>query len=130
MRLSGRGVPKGGNMKRIVYAACLFGFLIHFSVTFAGQADKQRSRTDCIQALVILVEFPDVKHKVPRAYAGKRFFKELDDYVSEMSYGRQCFSGTITEKWVVMPKPISEYRISSRNLEVDKSRVRGLISKQ
>ena len=114
-------------MKRIVYTACLFGFLIHSSVTFAGPADMRRSRTDCIRALVILVEFPDVKHKVPREYAKKRFFKELDDYVSEMSYGRQCIRGDITEKWVMMPKPISEYRISSRNLEVDKSRVRGLI---
>jgi len=114
-------------MRRVVYAACLFAFLVHSSPTFAGPADMRRSRADCIQALVILVEFPDVKHKVPREYAGKRFFKELNDYIQEMSYGRQCIGGYITERWVTMPRPIAEYRISSRNLEVDHSRVKGLI---
>jgi hypothetical protein len=64
-------------MKRIVYTACLFGFLIHSSVTFAGPADMRRSRTDCIRALVILVEFPDVKHKVPRNQDGDRAIREL-----------------------------------------------------
>jgi immune inhibitor A len=114
-------------MKRVVSAACLLCFLIHSSISLAGPADQRRSRAECIQALIILVEFPDVRHKVPRAYAGKRFFRELDDYVGEMSYGKRCFSGDITDTWVMMPRPISEYGISSRNLEVDKSRVRGLI---
>jgi len=119
--------PVWGKVSIVVAAACLFVLLVHSPETSAGPADMRGGRTDCIQTLVILVEFPDVKHKVPRAYAGKRFFKELDDYIREMSYGRQCISGSITEKWVMMPRPISEYRISSRNLEVDKSRVRGLI---
>jgi M6 family metalloprotease-like protein len=44
-----------------------------------------------------------------------------------MSYGKVCIQGDVTDKWYRMPRPITEYRISSRNLEVDKSRLTKLI---
>jgi M6 family metalloprotease-like protein len=79
------------------------------------------------QGLIILVEFPDVSHTLDKRYAQKRFFKELNEYVQEMSYGKVCIQGDVTDKWYRMPHPIAEYRISSRNLEVDKSRLTKLI---
>ena len=79
------------------------------------------------RGLVILTEFPDVQHPVRREYARKRFFSELDGYVREMSDGKVCIKGDVTERWVTLPDPVGKYRISSRNLEVDKGRVRKLI---
>lgn len=79
------------------------------------------------RGLIVLVEFPDVAHTVDKRYAQKRFFKELNEYVQEMSYGKVCLQGDVTDKWYRMPHPIAEYRISSRNLEVDKSRLAKLI---
>ncbi len=77
--------------------------------------------------LIILVEFPDVKHDVTKNFVQERFFDGLNRYVQEMSYHKISIGGDITEKWYKMPEPISQYKISSRNLEVDKSRVRKLI---
>ena len=114
-------------MRRVVSGAWIFVFLFLSLPALAGPAKREKDRADCIQALIIPVEFPDVRHNVQRRYAAKRFFRDLNDYIGEMSYGRQCISGDIPERWVRMPRPITEYRISSRNLEVDKSRVRGLI---
>jgi len=57
-----------------------------------------------------------------------RFSRQLNGYVKEMSYNRVSLDVDVTEKWYVMPNPVSQYRISPRNLEVDKSRVRRLIS--
>ncbi len=79
------------------------------------------------RGIVILVEFPDVRPRVERRYAYRRFFVELDEYVREMSYGRACIQGDVTERWYTLPHPVSHYRISPRNLEVDQSRVLNLI---
>jgi immune inhibitor A len=79
------------------------------------------------QGLIILVEFPDVPHTIDKRYAQKRFFRQLNEYVQEMSYGKVCIQGHVTDKWYRMPHPIAEYRISSRNLEVDRSRLSKLI---
>jgi hypothetical protein len=78
--------------------------------------------------LIILVEFPDVKHSIDRQFPQKRFFQHLNRYVKEMSYNKIDIGGDITEKWYTMPYPISRYKISPRNLEVDKSKIRNLIN--
>jgi hypothetical protein len=59
--------------------------------------------------------------------ARQRFFKDLDGYVRAMSYGKYCLGGEVTRRWYALARPVSEYRISPRNLEVDKTRVRQLI---
>ena len=79
------------------------------------------------RGLILLVEFPDVSHSIDKRYAQKRFFKELNEYVQQMSYGKVCIQGDVTDKWCRMPNAIGGYRISSRNLEVDKSRLTKLI---
>ena len=78
--------------------------------------------------IVILVEFPDVKNEVERDAVQYRFSTQLKHYIEEMSYNRISLNVEVTKKWYRMPKPIDQYRISSRNLEVDTSRVEALIS--
>ena len=79
------------------------------------------------QGIILLVEFPDVKHDVSRRFVTGRFFGRLNSYVKEMSYGKVSIGGQVTERWYRMPDSVSQYKISSRNLEVDKSRIRKLI---
>jgi len=80
-----------------------------------------------LKGVVILVQFPDVKHEIDRSMAQMRFSRQLNNYVKEMSYNKVSLDVDVTEKWYTMPSPVSQYRISSRNLEVDKSRVKRLI---
>ena len=99
------------------------------------EATKKRFRTTPVatptgaveKGMILLVEFPDVKHDVTKNFVTERFFDRLNRYVQEMSYGKVSIGGQVTEKWHRMPDSVSQYRISSRNLEVDKSRVRKLI---
>lgn len=106
--------------------------LLTISYSFAESASEMRKRgaDGCTvkQGLIILVEFPDIKHSIERRFVQRRFFRELNSYVKEMSYNKVCIGGDITEKWIQMPHPISYYKISPRNLEVDKSRVTHLIN--
>ncbi len=79
------------------------------------------------KGIIILVEFPDVQHDVNRDFVQKRFSQHLNNYVEEMSYNKVTLKIDVTKKWYTLPDSISQYRISPRNLEVDKSRVRKII---
>jgi M6 family metalloprotease-like protein len=87
----------------------------------------QASAVGVEKGIVVLVEFPDVKHTVDRRAVQNRFALQLNNYVKEMSYNRVSLEVDVTRQWYKMPDSISRYRISSRNLEVDRSRVRQLI---
>jgi M6 family metalloprotease-like protein len=78
------------------------------------------------KGLVILVEYPDVKHSIERDWVKGRY-DELNKYIKEMSYNKVYIDVDITEKWYEMPKSVSNYKISSRNLEVDDSKVEAII---
>lgn len=115
------------------FSSLIFTFFFLMVPSLIPESASQIVRTsphECSikQGLIILVEFPDVKHTIDRRYPQRRFFRELNNYVQEMSYDKFCIGGDITEKWHKMPDPISHYKISPRNLEVDKSRVRNLIN--
>jgi len=109
----------------------VFAFLLIrttvFGNDFSGKAKNSLERETVQKGIIILVEFPDVKHDVDRGFVQNRFSKHLGSYVKEMSYNKVSLGVDVTKRWYTMPKSISQYRISSRNLEVDKSRVRGLI---
>ena len=102
----------------IVIVTSLFVFVMTQPMAFGESVEK---------GIVILVEFPDVSHDVNRNFVQKRFSQHLNDYVKEMSYNKVSLNIDITKKWHTLPDSISKYRISSRNLEVDKSRVRKII---
>jgi M6 family metalloprotease-like protein len=90
-------------------------------------SEKAKEGVTVHQGIIILVQFPDVKHDVPRDFVQKRFSQQLNSYVKEMSYQKVSLGIDVTKRWYTMPKSINQYSISSRNLEVDKSRVRRLI---
>jgi M6 family metalloprotease-like protein len=79
------------------------------------------------KGIVVLVEFADVKHKVDRQSVQDRFGVQLNAYVQQMSYREVSLGIDVTKRWYRMPDSIGRYRISPRNLEVDRSRVRKLI---
>lgn len=96
----------------------LFTFPIMQTVAFGETIEK---------GIIILAEFPDVQHNISRDFVHKRFSQHLNDYVQEMSYNNVSLKIDVTKKWYTLPYSISQYKISSRNLEVDKSRVRKII---
>ena len=96
----------------------LFVFLMMQTMVFGETVE---------QGIIILVEFPDVRHDVSKDFVQKRFSQHLNDYVKQMSYNKVSLKIDVTKKWYTLPNSISQYRISSRNLEVDKSRIRKII---
>jgi len=97
------------------------------ATTPAAAAAPTAGPCTTLNPVVILVDFPDVETRVDRAQVEQRFNQQLDSYLQEMSYGKICLDADVTTKWYTLPHPVSEYRISSRNLEVNRTRVRNLI---
>jgi len=52
-----------------------------------------------LRGIIILVEFPDVKHGVTRSHVSNRFSRDLRAYIEEMSYGRVALVGEVSRKW-------------------------------
>ena len=118
-------------MKLILSRSAAAGILIFlgisgFSALLAAGGQSPAHNT-ARRGIVILVQFPDVKHSVRRDFALGRFNQGLSSYVKEMSYGAVSLTVDATPKWYTMPRTVRDYRISARNLEVDKSRVKRLI---
>ena len=61
------------------------------------------------KTIVILAQFPDIKHHFTREYVHRRVFVELNEYLNEASYGRTWLTGDTTQKWYTMPKEASDY---------------------
>ena len=58
--------------------------LAHAAAANPSSRDAERPCRE-IKALVVLVEFPDVKRTIGGRYAQQRLFEDLDEYVREMS---------------------------------------------
>jgi immune inhibitor A len=138
--LHGKGIGKAMERRIISFVLLMVSIYLWPMVSSSParnfpEATKRRFRTTPVatpsgaveKGMILLIEFPDVKHDVTRKFVTERFFDRLNRYVQEMSYGRVWIGGQVTEKWYRMPDSVSQYRISSRNLEVDKSRIRKLI---
>jgi len=104
-----------------------FFVLIVMSLSFFSMTQTIAFGETIENGIIILVEFPDVQHDVNRDFIQKRFSQHLNNYVKEMSYNTVSLNVDVTKKWHTLPDSISKYRISPRNLEVDKSRVRKII---
>lgn len=99
------------------------------SQTELARDEEQRAgRRECnaLRGLVILAEFPGTVNSGNVDQINLRF-KALDQYVRVMSYGRFCLETTITSRWYQLPSPVSRYKISPINLQVDETRVRTLV---
>lgn len=78
------------------------------------------------RVLVVAVRFSDVKPKFALSKIRQRAVSDLDDYVRAQSYGQTWVKADF-KGWVDLGNPVSAYRISPNNFEVDRSRVRKLI---
>ncbi len=119
---------KGAFLRTVIIFAV---FALANSLIACGEGESEiaepvEQESTAEKGLVILVEYPDAKHTIGREFAQGRF-SELDSYVREMSYGKAGIDVDVTERWYEMPHPVSYYKISPRNLEVDKSKVESLI---
>jgi hypothetical protein len=114
----------------LVMVAFLIFLLIQalaFGRDFSEVSKNRQFREAVGRGIIILAEFPDVRHDLDRNLVQMRFSKQLNSYVKEMSYNKVFLRIDLTKRWYTMPDSVSKYRISSRNLEVDKSRVKKLI---
>lgn len=79
-----------------------------------------------LHVLVAAVRFPDVKPTFSLEHIRRRAVSGLDAYVKEQSYGLARMKADV-HGWVDLPDPVTEYSVSPRNFEVDRTRVRKLI---
>lgn len=78
------------------------------------------------RVLVVAVRFPDVQPRFSLQRTRRRAVDDLDEYVREQSYGLTWIKADF-RGWVMLPDPISMYKVSQYNFFVDRSRVRKLI---
>lgn len=91
----------------------------------AGRAQAQAG-PGVKRGLVVLAAFPDLRPDLGREHVAQRFAL-LDRYVRSMSDGSASLRVDVTPDWLTLPRPVADYRISPRNLEVDRGRVMRLI---
>lgn len=100
-------------------ALCLAALALLFCLPAQAATGVQRG-------LVVLAQFPGLRHTVDRDHVRQRFAEHLDAYVREMSGGAAWLDIELTP-WLTLPGPVDSYSIAPHNLKVDKSRVARLI---
>ena len=78
------------------------------------------------RVLVVMARFPDVEPSLSTESLREKYFDKLDRYLRAVSYGKTWVKGKATA-WRTLPHGVAHYRISPRNLEVDKGKVTRLI---
>jgi M6 family metalloprotease-like protein len=78
------------------------------------------------RVLVIMAKFPDVQPSFSIKKMQDKYFDKLDRYLKAVSYQKAWVAGKTT-RWYTLPHRVAHYRISQRNLGVDKKKVTKLI---
>ena len=78
------------------------------------------------RVLVLAVRFPGVEPSFTLKRIRKKVVQGLDQYVQEQSYGLTRVKADL-RGWIELPDPIERYRVSPRNFDVDRTRVKKLI---
>lgn len=92
--------------------------LLAFAVSEKGLGEQR--------VLVIMAKFPDVQPSFSIQKMQEKYFDKLDRYLKAVSYQKAWVTGKMTN-WYTLPHGVAHYRISRRNLEVDRSKVTKLI---
>jgi len=79
-----------------------------------------------IPVLMVAVRFPDVEPRFALEQIRKKAVIDLDQYLREQSYGQAWLKADF-RGWVRLPDPLSHYKVSPYNFQVDRTRVRKLI---
>ena len=78
------------------------------------------------RVLVIMAKFPDVQSSFSMRKMRDKYFDKLNRYLRAVSYQKAWVTGKTTH-WYTLPHRVAHYRISQRNLAVDKEKVTKLI---
>lgn len=78
------------------------------------------------RVLMVAVRFPDVEPRFSLDAIKKKVAVELNEYVKDQSYGQTWINPQFMG-WVSLPDPLSQYKISPNNFDVDRRRVKKLI---
>ncbi|NPV04653.1 MAG: hypothetical protein HPY67_07970 [Syntrophaceae bacterium] len=122
-------------MKRIAVAAAWVVLALLFSAApgtkaFAGGDDglgmQSDQATGGLRVLAVAVRFPDARPSFDLDNIRRRAVGDLDRYVREQSYGKAWVKADF-RGWVDLPDPLSLYKVSPYNFQVDRRRVRKLI---
>jgi len=122
-------------MKRSAAAAvwvvlALTVFLPSSASAFFGGEEGMGTQSDQakgeLRLLAVAVRFPDARPSFTLDNIRKRAVDDLDRYVREQSYG-QAWLRADFRGWVDLPDPLSLYKVSPYNFQVDRRRVRKLI---
>src|SRR4030042_1330353 len=76
--------------------------------------------------IVVFADFPDVERQYPVTQIYDRVVRLVGDYFRVASYNKMRFKGEMTKRYL-LPYPVSHYKISAANLEVDPTRVLSLV---
>ncbi|MFN0041552.1 MAG: hypothetical protein ACKVP2_18725 [Burkholderiales bacterium] len=122
----------GFQPKKIRIVAVLIGIALmcvaNFQSYAASDTDGSGACATVLKPLVIQVEFPGTLSSINTRSVKEKFLNELDEYIREMSYGRVCVRGVVTEKWYKLPNPVSQYWVPWQNHQVNRSNLRSLVS--
>lgn len=94
----------------------------------AGDTNGTGACTTILKPLVIQVEFPGTWSSITTRSVKEKFLNELDEYIREMSYGKVCVRGVVTEKWYKLPNSVSHYYVTWQNQQANRSNLRSLVS--
>lgn len=76
------------------------------AVAFAGAPLAEAKGPQGV--IVVLVEFPDMKHRVTTDRVREIVFEDLDAYYREVSYGLAWITGDVTNKWYQVRTPLKQ----------------------
>lgn len=77
--------------------------------------------------VVILADFPDVERTIDLETLEERMLEFLSEYFNQASYGKLVYEGTMVGPYE-LPESVEEYKISPKNMEVERSRVLKLVN--
>lgn len=63
--------------------------------------------------IVLLVEFPDVKHGLSPAEVQNDVFQTLNRYYTEVSYNLTWITGHVTDEWKILSQPSTYYDLAT-----------------
>lgn len=63
--------------------------------------------------ILMLVEFPDVKHTLSPTQIRDSVFATLNRYYTEVSYNLTWITGQVTQEWKMLPQPATYYDLST-----------------
>jgi M6 family metalloprotease-like protein len=78
------------------------------------------------RVLVIMAKFPDVQPSFSKEKMRNKYFDKLNRYLRAVSYQKAWVTGKMTH-WYTLPHRVAHYRISQRNLAVDREKITKLI---